>query len=493
MAVTSARNVVNLKEQHFEHENARIDKYTLGDELPAQLAELGLRSRKMTQPTFTIRRITLEDTDAAVQFLRNFFFLDEPMNRAVNLLETPESRCIELEEYSSSSIVQELSVAAVDEKGEFIGIIINGLVRREEVDYTDKSEECSNQKFRRILKVLDHLNREAKIFEKLPKSCDKVLEIRIASTHSAWRGRGLMRVLCEESERIAKEVGAGALRMDTTSAYSAAAAERLNYKSVYEVLYSDLSYAPKPQAPHLEARVYVKELSPIVPAETRTWTMAQPTYTVEPVCADDVQNVMKLLKKTFYIDEPLNETVELCDTDGICAELDEYCTHSLLEGLSFKAIDNEHNIVGVIINGISPLKEDDNGNDLLSQAQRCQNKKFQKILHILALREQSARLWEKFPEEQRLVEVKVVATDQNWRKRGIMTALVKETERVTEQKGIRLIRMDTSSAYSAMSAERLGFTCVYQVLYSELKLDGKPLIVPKSPHLYDKVFIKKIF
>lgn len=30
MDVTSARNIVNLKEgTHFEHENARIDKYTV--------------------------------------------------------------------------------------------------------------------------------------------------------------------------------------------------------------------------------------------------------------------------------------------------------------------------------------------------------------------------------------------------------------------------------------------------------------------------------
>ncbi|XP_052749587.1 arylalkylamine N-acetyltransferase 1-like isoform X2 [Galleria mellonella] len=214
----------------------------------------------MAQPSYTIRRITSEDTDAALQFLRNFFFLDEPMNLAVNLLETPESRCIELEEYSMSSISQGISVAAVDEKGEFVGVVINGLARREEVDYTDKSEDCPNEKFRRILKVLEHLNREAKIWEKLPESCDKVIEVRIASTHSAWRGRGLMRVLCEESERIAKEVGASAMRMDTTSAYSAAAAERLRYRSVYQVLYSDLPYAPQPKAPHVEAKVYIKEL-----------------------------------------------------------------------------------------------------------------------------------------------------------------------------------------------------------------------------------------
>lgn len=50
------------------------------------------------------------------------------------------------------------------------------------------------------------------------------------------------------------------MRVDTTSAFSAAAAERLKYKKVYSVPYSDLSYAPQPEAPHFEARVYIKEL-----------------------------------------------------------------------------------------------------------------------------------------------------------------------------------------------------------------------------------------
>ncbi|XP_032518102.1 arylalkylamine N-acetyltransferase 1-like isoform X1 [Danaus plexippus] len=260
MAVTSARSIVNMKEKgHFEHEETRMDKYTLADELPAQLSELNLRPRKMAIP-YTLRRLTPKDKDGVIEFMRRFFFRDEPLNFTINLLETPESRCYELEDYTASSLADGASVAAVDENGEFVGMVINGVVRREEVDYTDKSEDCPHPKFKRILKLLGHLDREARIWDKLPLSCHTAVEIRIASTHTDWRGRGLMRVLVEESERIAREIGAGAVRMDTTSAFSAAAAERLNYKNVYGLFYSDLPYAPHPDPPHLEARVYLKEL-----------------------------------------------------------------------------------------------------------------------------------------------------------------------------------------------------------------------------------------
>lgn len=216
------------------------------------------------------------------------------------------------------------------------------------------------------------------------------------------------------------------------------------------------------------------------------------SFTVKPVEKEDVDAVMELLKKTFYIDEPLNQAVGLCADTNTCQEVEEYCLHSLHEGLSFKAVDREGNIVGVTISGVSPLKEDENGNDLLSQAQRCTNPKFQKILYILARREDGARLWEKFPNETNLVEVKVAATDPKWRRRGIMNELVKVTELATKERNICLLRLDTSSAYSAKSAERLGFTCVYSAPYADIKMDGRPLIVPDPPHVDDRVYIKTI-
>ncbi|XP_045452224.1 arylalkylamine N-acetyltransferase 1-like [Melitaea cinxia] len=217
-------------------------------------------------------------------------------------------------------------------------------------------------------------------------------------------------------------------------------------------------------------------------------------YTISLITEQDAVPVMKLVKRFFYLDEPLNRAVGLCtsETDP-CPELDDYCTSSILDGLSFKATDVDGNIVGAMISGECPLKEDDNGNDLLSQAQRCPNPKFQKILYILARRESGAKLWEKFPHDEKLVEVKVAATDTNWRKKGIMNALTQETEKAVKERGIRLLRLDTSSAYSAMTAERYGFTRYYKALYKDIKMNGQPLIVPEPPHLYDCVYIKELF
>lgn len=218
--------------------------------------------------------------------------------------------------------------------------------------------------------------------------------------------------------------------------------------------------------------------------------MADQDYVIQPVQPGDTEECLELLRKTFFIDEPMNHAVGLC-SDGNCADLEEYSAHYLHEnGWSFKAVDKNGKIVGVMVSGLSPLKPKDDGSDYVTQAQQCKDPKFAKILYVLAQREEGAKLWEKFPDLDEVLDVKLAATDPNWRKRGIMNNLLAATEKLAKERGIKVLRMDTSSAFSAMSAEKLGFTCMYYAPYTEIKMDGKPLIVPEPPHIHDKVYTK---
>lgn len=216
-----------------------------------------------------------------------------------------------------------------------------------------------------------------------------------------------------------------------------------------------------------------------------------PAYTIKPLDNKDQDEAMIFLKRTFYVDEPMNRAVGiLSEPNDTHPWLDTFTEQALCQGLSFKAIDGNGRIIALVVNGIDPLKEPDDGTDVLSLAKRCPDPKFQKILYVIAAANEEAKLWEKYPKEERLMEIKIAATDLHWRKRGIMNELVIESEKKAKELGINLLRMDTSSAYSAKSAENCGFTCVYEKAYKDIKLDGKPIIVPEPPHSYDRIYTK---
>lgn len=76
---------------------------------------------------YHLRVIRDEDKEKVVKFLRRFFFRDEPLNQAIKLIpEGEDSTCIELEEYSLSSIDDHLSLMAVSSTGAIIGVLLNG-------------------------------------------------------------------------------------------------------------------------------------------------------------------------------------------------------------------------------------------------------------------------------------------------------------------------------------------------------------------------------
>lgn len=62
---------------------------------------------------YTIVPITNRDNSRIIDFLRRFFFRDEPLNVCVGLLDGPEDTCAELEQYCVDSIPDGMPCAHV--------------------------------------------------------------------------------------------------------------------------------------------------------------------------------------------------------------------------------------------------------------------------------------------------------------------------------------------------------------------------------------------
>lgn len=91
-----------------------------------------------SQPGFRIEVMRVEDSERVLEFLMKNFFVDEPMNASLRLLEKPGDRCIPLEDFALADIHQGLSVMAVDDDGKILGVLLGAAVYRHESEQVKK-------------------------------------------------------------------------------------------------------------------------------------------------------------------------------------------------------------------------------------------------------------------------------------------------------------------------------------------------------------------
>ncbi|CAH2041636.1 unnamed protein product, partial [Iphiclides podalirius] len=130
--------------------------------------------------------ITPEMGEAVLQHLRESFFADEPLNKAVSLCERGQPHAA-LERLCTATMADGLSVAAMD-GDTVLGVALNGIFRD-----------------------LDLFN---------AYRVDSILECRIISVSDKARGKGLAKELMKRSIDIAKEHGFKLFKVDATGAYS---------------------------------------------------------------------------------------------------------------------------------------------------------------------------------------------------------------------------------------------------------------------------------
>ncbi|KAH0821750.1 hypothetical protein GEV33_001041 [Tenebrio molitor] len=146
---------------------------------------------------YSIVLVKDSDREELLQFLRTFFIRDEPINDSIGLLDG-RTTCSELEDYSLKELDNGINLKAVS-NGKIIGVCLNGILER---GYVDEIEEvnCNDKKFAKILKLLDHVAVESKIFSHFP-DVDKAMTVKILSVDSSLRGRGIAKDLMNRTRK----------------------------------------------------------------------------------------------------------------------------------------------------------------------------------------------------------------------------------------------------------------------------------------------------
>lgn len=239
----------------FAKDAPKISRYSLADSADVMNANMD----------YHIEVITRDDKHRVLKFLRRFFFRDEPLNQNIGLIpEGEDSTCLELEDYcSKSSLENNLSFMAVSSTGSIVGVLLNGKLESCEEDEPEYIINCENYKFRKILRLLHYVDRQVNATGKFKNQ--NILEIRIISVDTNWRGKGVAKALMEKATEIAREHDFHVMRADCTSMFSGKLCERLGFELVYRLNYSD--YVDEngkpifaPNLPHTAITTYIKRL-----------------------------------------------------------------------------------------------------------------------------------------------------------------------------------------------------------------------------------------
>ncbi|XP_059469083.1 arylalkylamine N-acetyltransferase 1-like isoform X1 [Neocloeon triangulifer] len=215
---------------------------------------------------YEIVRVKPEHFEDVMDFLRRNFFLDEPLNVCIQLVgDSRPGSCPELEEFSMGALQQGISLMAVSPEGKVLGAVLNAISQHEDIEELQLlAETCPNPKFKLILGLLAHIEKEADVHHRF--DVDRVFEIPMLSVDSNCRGQGIATALLKSAVEMASSLNVPLVRVDCSSKFTAMAVAKLGLEPVYHMKYN--TYRPpgvenppfNPAYPHDEVASYVKRL-----------------------------------------------------------------------------------------------------------------------------------------------------------------------------------------------------------------------------------------
>ncbi|XP_050299236.1 arylalkylamine N-acetyltransferase 1-like isoform X2 [Anthonomus grandis grandis] len=205
---------------------------------------------------------TASDKEDILNFLREFFFRDEPLNKYLDLINENNPRCKDLEYFSTKNIDNGLNLKAIH-NGKIIGVCLNDLLKRGYLQDPPDEHEITDPKFSKIVRMLGKVEVESDIFSKFPDS-DTAMTTKILTVNNAYRGQGIAKELLNKTREMAKELGAGFMSVDCTSHFTALALKKLGFECIYTLRYADHKengeVVFKPEPPHESVTVYVQKI-----------------------------------------------------------------------------------------------------------------------------------------------------------------------------------------------------------------------------------------
>ncbi|XP_060848906.1 arylalkylamine N-acetyltransferase 1-like [Rhopalosiphum padi] len=220
------------------------------------------------------------------------------------------------------------------------------------------------------------------------------------------------------------------------------------------------------------------------------------SYNIVPMSFNDVndrQKVIEFIKKFFFQQEPLIRCIQLFKDVESVEKLQNHLFKTLDNGLTFKAVSSNGDLIGVITNEIIDRNNETRSNCTSNNEDQEGSLKFNEFMKLFQKIEQESNMFERYTDVNRVMDIKAVAVNEKFRGQGVCKALFYKCKELALENKCSMVRVDCSSYFSASAAEKLGFQCIYSLNYEEYKNEKDEVIFNSlPPHKQFKVYVISI-
>ncbi|XP_015587184.1 uncharacterized protein LOC107263961 isoform X2 [Cephus cinctus] len=159
----------------------------------------------MSSDLVTATDITEDYFPEVIYHLRQNFFADEPLNKALDLCKRGQPH-FELERHCMLTLKQGFSRMLLTQDGRIAGVALNGILKKGEREEAERRLlEIADEKFKIIFGLLYKVNEKIDLFSNY--NVQELFECRILSVDEGFRGRGFANTLMADSIKTARTAG----------------------------------------------------------------------------------------------------------------------------------------------------------------------------------------------------------------------------------------------------------------------------------------------
>lgn len=129
---------------------------------------------------------------------------------------------------------ENLSIVAITSDEQIAGVALSSWLSKDEHVQLDQVKDPN---FRTIMKCMSDANAKADLFNKF--NTEKIFYFGVVSVNTKYRGKSIGLNLLQETEKLAREIGAKVMSSDFTGYFSQRMSEKCGWKLAYEIAYDD--------------------------------------------------------------------------------------------------------------------------------------------------------------------------------------------------------------------------------------------------------------